>query len=234
MKKFSFWIALALSLMLLTSPVLAESITDLLTGLGATEQSIQTLQAVLAEIGETVTEDELGAMLDQFLGDASGAAGGSMEDGVFTHPLGFSFPVPEGWSQLPEQLGMAALLTGPLDAQGFAPTIGVIVLGEARTDFDNFVQEDLDALLSETLPNYYFLALDSFTFLDVPAHEFVLMHGEDENALLMQYQLFFNKDDLAFIITLTTLAEEAAHDDALEAYDALLAGFDVFAGEGNG
>lgn len=234
MKRLSFLIAMLLTILMMLAPAQAESLTDLLEGFGLTESDAEAFAGLVSQMGE-MTNEEISMLLTEFLGEgtASSVKGELIED-YYAHPAGFTLRIPEGWTLLEDQLGVTVMLMGPINEMKFAPTISVLVLSQPREDFDTLTLEAWDAYYASSLTNYLSIALDDFTFLDVDAHEFVCAHGNDESSMLMQYQLYFNKEERAYIITLTTLAEEAAHADALDTYDAFLAEFEVFSGEGNG
>lgn len=230
-------LVLVMLMMTALAPAVAEAdwLSGLLTGYGLSDADVEAFSALIAEVGADMTQVDVEALLKEFLGDAAAASSpGKLEGDLFTSPSGFTMRVPEGWNLLEDSLGTSAVITGPTDETGFMPTITVVVLEEAQAAFDTNTKEDWDALLGTALTNYQSIVLDDFPFLDVPAHEFVCMHGDANDAMLMQYQLYFNKGGKAFVITMTTLAEEAAHDRALEAYDKFLADFSVQGPGGQG
>ncbi len=228
MKRLSFLLSFLLAVMLITTSAFADPILDLLASSGLSDADAEAFKAIVEEMGDDLTEDQIKALMTEFLeAFTSQEEQGKVENDTFTHPDGFSFKIPEGWTVREDSMGVSAFLVGPVNEQGITPTISVTVLGESQPDFDTMKQEDWDAVLGTTLKNYQFVALDDFVFLDVPAHEFVCTHGDDLEAMLMQYQLYFNKNNKAYIITMTTLAEEAAHENALESYDMLLSDFTV-------
>ncbi|MCL1964204.1 MAG: hypothetical protein FWF69_03985 [Firmicutes bacterium] len=219
---------MAVMMVITFAPAQADWLSELLTGYGLSGDDVQAFSSLLSEMGNGMSETEVQALLQEFLGDGQAKKiAGTLEGDRYTSPQGFAFVVPSGWNLLENQVGVATVLAGEADATGFMPTIAVVVLEEERKDFDTLRQEDWDTQLGTVLANYLFVALDDFPYLDVTAHEFVCMHGEREDAMLMQYQLYFNKAGKAYQITMTTLAEEAAHDNALNAYDSFLAEFMV-------
>lgn len=221
-------VAMLMVTLLALAPAQADWLSDMLAGYGLGNEDVQAFSSLVSEMGAGMSEAEVQSLLKEFLGDTQAErAPGTLEGNRYTSPEGFAFTVPAGWSVLEDQFGVATVLSGAADEAGFMPTISIVVLGAERPDFVTNTREDWDALLGESLANYLFVALDDFPYLDVPAHEFVCMHGEREDTMFMQYQLYFNKEGRAFIITMSTMAEESAHEDALDAYDAFLAEFEV-------
>lgn len=231
MKKRSVWLAALMAMLVFCASAHAASVTDLLKGYGLSEADAKTVEKLVESMGDNVTEEELRALLSQFIADPTSKKPGSTSGDIYTNPVGFSFRVPAGWAIREDQIGMNVMLVGPQNENKFSPTIGVAVFSEIRPDFDTNTQADWDAVLSQSLDNYQFVALDNFTFLDVQAHEFICMHGESENSMLAQYQMFFNKDGRAFVITMTTVAEEVSLDQTLEIYDNFMSEFQVLAAQ---
>ena len=228
MKKFSFLIAVLLLISLAAAPASADAVDDLLKNFGLTEQEVEAFRGIVSGIDGTMTEREMAALLKSVLGDASSPKqAGTLSDGVYTHPLGFTLVVPDNWTVLEDCLGVTVALMGPVGEYAFAPTITVLVLSEERPDFETLTQADWDEALGPSLANYRSLMLDDFEYLGVPAHEFVCTHGAGDEAMIMQYLLYFNMSGRAFMITMTALAEEAVHEGALTAYDTLLSTFQV-------
>lgn len=239
--RLSLWLVLLLSLLLAAMPAQAaepaETAMDLLESFGMTEAEAEAFAALAESMQGEVTEDDLLAMLEALIEDeATGQAlPGQLVDGVYTDPGGYSMRIPEGWALQETLIGPAVVISGLADSESsFAPTITITVTGEVEDDFLAKTQEEIDALLSVSLPNYLPIALDDFEFLDIPAREMVCMYGANEASMLMQYQLHFNNQGKAFVITMTTLAEEATHEQTLDTYDAFLAEFLLLTGEASG
>lgn len=248
MKKRTLFAALLLLLALAVFPASAEFIEeevvpvgdatspadDPLALLGLSEEQMQALEAMLAQMEGEITPEQMQELITSFAEvGANTPLAGEVTDGVYMDPSGYSFAIPEGWTLLPNHVGLSVMLQGPLEDSGvFAPSISVMTLGEMEDDFLDKTQEEIDALLSASLENYQLTELNDFTFQDEPAREIVLMHGADEESMLVQYQLHFHNDGRAFIVTMTTLAEEAANDRALDTYEAFLSTFTIYTGEG--
>ncbi len=239
MKKLSFLMALLLAVMLVipsafaTDTIDVPDTTEVLKSFGLTDEEAAKFAAIIANVDESLSEEDFQALLAEFLTEegAQTESGTLGSDGTFTHPAGFTLKVPEGWNVLEQRIGADVTMTGPSEEEKVAPVISVLVLDTPREELDTLKQEDYDTLYSKSLKNYQFVALDEFPYLDVTAHEFVCTYGDNPEAMMMQYQLYFNKDGRAFIITMTTLAEEAAHDNALTAYDTMLEEFTTQAGQ---
>ena len=224
----AFLTAALMALMLTLAPAQADWLGDMLAGYGLDSGDVQAFSKLVSDMGDSLSAEDTQALLQEFLGDSQAQKiPGALVGSQYTSPQGFVFTVPEGWTLLEDQVGIATVLAGEADDSGFMPTISVVVLAEEQPDFAKTTRAEWDALLGESLANYLFIDLDEFLYLDVTAHEFVCMHGEREDAMFKQYQLYFNKEGKAYIITMTTLAEESAHDDALAAYDSFIAGFTV-------
>ncbi len=235
MKKLSLLAALLLFLLLAVLPAQADAVAQMLARFGLSQSDAEAFAALMEETQGDLTDEEQAALLEDFLASAGEfRQKGTLEGDFYLHPLGFTLRVPSGWRVLEEQPGATVMLIGPGGEKQFAPTLSVLVLKGERPDFAAKTREEWDAYYGSVLHNYQSISLTALEYLDVPAHELVLTHGNDEASMLMQYQLYFNKDERAFIITLTTLAEEAADDSALEAYDSFLAQFTVLTGQGNG
>lgn len=235
MKKRLRCLALLLAaLMALALPAGASSLGALMQEYGMTEAESQAFEALVAEMGATVSEEELRTLLDSLAGEDKSIGEplpGTTENGVYTDPAGFSFPIPEGWTLQPSKIGGYITLAGQPDESGFTSTITILMVDQsADAPFLTLTQEEIDALLSASLKNYQPIALDDFEYLNGPAREMVCMYGANEDMMLMQYQLHFTHDEQSYVITMTTLAEEAAHDSALDIYDTFLASFSVQGG----
>lgn len=236
MKRQSRWLTWILAaLLLLALPAQAGSIDALLQSFGMTQAEAQAFAAIVAEMGEDITDETIRAMLAEFEGQKLGEPlAGKTEDGVYTDPEGYAFPIPEGWTLQPSRIGGYIVLAGQPDEGGFTPTITVLSAAASDDSFLDKTQEEVDNLLVQSLKNYQPIALDDFQYQDVPARELVCMYGTDEDTMLMQYQLHFSHEGMAYIITMTTLAEEAAHDSALNTYDSFLAEFSFADAQGVG
>lgn len=235
--RLSLLFSLLLASLALALPVLATDTiaADTLTEYGMTESEAEAFAALAQSIQGEITEQEIGELLTEYVGDATDQTlPGQQVDGVYTDPAGYSITAPVGWTLQETTIGPTVVITGPVGETGFMPTITVVAVEEVANAFLTKTQEEIDALLGESLPNYLPVALDDFDFLDIPAREMVCMYGADEETMLMQYQLHFNNQGKTFIITMTTLAEEAAHEEALDMYDTFLADFTLLTGQGIG
>lgn len=223
---------LALALLLAAAPALASAPPE---GYGMTAEQAQTFAGLLAGAAEAVLQAELDALLEQTTPDAEmQGLPGQMIDGMYYDPMGFDMAVPEGWTLLEHLVGPSVALTGPAAANGFVPSITVTASEDATGGYEALTQADFDALLTGVLENYQFQSLEDFALGEIAAREFACLYGPDAANMLLQYQLLFTANDRAYVITMTTLAEEDAQDAAMEAYDAFLASFSIFTGEGNG
>lgn len=232
MKKIPSLLVCLFILLSLSSMALSETLADALTEKGFSPEDAAWIAAIVAEAGELSEAEAL--RLAEAL-EESGQAQGTVTGVRYTHPQGFSFDMPEGWSEK-EEPGVSVLIAGPAYEGGFVPTISVqaVTLNAGADPFADVTQDALDTLYGEMLPNYLTIALDSFDFQGGKAHEFAFTYGPGEDTMLMQYQLFFSRNDTMYIITMTTLAEESAHDSALSVYDMLLESFQVEGQEGVG
>ena len=232
------WLLLVFLLVLLAVALPAraqqEDLTDKLASYGLTEPEIEAFSALIAGAGQTLTEEELLTMLEEFMAEGAGELAGQEKDGVYTDPNGYSFKVPEGWTLQPNQIGPTVMLTGPADDKGLVPTITVLATAQAQDDIMAQTQQQIDDSLKGVLPNYQFIALDEFDYKNTKAHELVIMYGTGEDAMLMQYQTYFQSKDRVYIITMTTRAEEAVHDRTLDTYDSFLTDFQIVENRGNG
>lgn len=235
--RFSLVLLLCLCLLMAVTPAYAQStetMTDLLQSFGMSESESEAFAALAAGM-QDVTEEDLRAMLNDFMGEETGEkVPGELVDGLYTDPRGFSMKIPSEWTLQENLIGPTLVVSGPVNEMGFMSTITILIVEEEKSDFLTKTQEEIDTLLSPSLPNYLPIALDDFEFDELPAREMVCMYGASEESMLMQYQLYFNNEGKSFIITMTTLAEEAAHELALDTYDAFLADFVLLKGQGNG
>lgn len=223
MNKLSVFFAALLVILLACTPAFAESAMD---GTAAYMNEAGILAALFEKITSDMTEEEVQAILSDFVHDIVAAPqAGTITGDVYTHPAGFSLRVPEGYRVLSDQLGATVHLIGVMEDSTYAPSIQVMVYDVPQPDFEYLTQQKVDSYFGPIFPGYQFISLDHYEYLGVSAHEFVCLHGSREDAMMIQYSLCFNKGDKAYILTMTTLAEEAAHQNALEAYDFFLAGF---------
>ena len=186
------------------------------------------LSALFEQMTGEKTEQEILALLSEFIQNQKqnpSRQEGEIISGVYCHPLGFVFQIPEGYQVLQDPIGPAVHLIGPANEGGFTPTIHVLIHEEPQPDFDKLTQTKADAFFGSVLENYQFVSLDHYEYNGVMAHEFVCLHGTGEDGMMIQNTLCFNKEDKAYILTMTTLAEEATLECALLAYDFFLAGF---------
>ncbi len=235
MKKKVTAILVSLVLMLANAAAFADTTQDLLKGFGLTEQDLQQFQTILAGLDENTSQQTVLALLGTMLNkDLPEGMTGTLEGDLYTHPLGFTMTVPEGWKLVEQPLGVSAMVITDPDENGFSDTISVLALTEERGDFETMTRETVEALFTQSLTNYQFQSFESFDYQDAPAHEFTLAHGEGTSPTLYQRLLMFNKDGKAFLITMTTRNDEEQRATAEAAYGAFMAGFTVFTGEGNG
>lgn len=213
----------------------AESLPALLEENGMTQGQAETFEALAGQIEDAALQTELADTIEALMeaGDG-GQAVGEVIDGIYHDPNGYTFPMPENWTLQEKQVGPVVVLAGPSDGQALAPSITVLALDAPEQSLLKMTREDIEKLLSGSFENFQMIALEEFEIDGKPARELVCMYGADVSAMIMQYQTHFDYEDKAFVITMTTLAEEAAHDLALETYDALVAEFTIFEGEGNG
>lgn len=231
------WLLLVFLLVLLAAALPAKAEEDLagkLASYGLTTPEIEAFSAMVAGAGQALTQEELLAMLEEFMAEGAGELAGQEKDGVYTDPNGYSFKVPEGWTLQPNQIGPTVMLTGPADDKGLMPTITVLATSQAEDDIMAQTQQQIDDGLKGVLPNYQFIALDEFDYKNLKAHELVIMYGTAEDTMLMQYQTYFQSKDRVYIITMTTRAEEAVHDRTLDTYDSFLTDFQIVESRGNG
>jgi len=221
MRKLSF--LLALLLFLLPAAVLAveETADGPARTHGLSEADEAAVSGMIDRIGRDLSEDQKRALMQAFAGDAA-APGGTVVGNAYSSPLGFSFQIPLDFVCAENELGATVLLTGPANAAGYSMTIAVQAFAVEQPLFDSLTPEEIEPLFGQALPNYHFVAMDAFEYQGAKAREFVFVHGASEDAILMQYQMFFNREGKSYIITMTTLAEEAAHESALGIYDAFV------------
>lgn len=228
MKKLSALFAALLGILLAVMPVMAQLASGETVDPALSASDSNALAALFDKITSDMTEDDVRALLSDFIEDtAESPQVGTIIGDQYTHPQGFTFRIPQAYRVLSDQLGAMVHLVGPANDNGFTPSIHVMVYDAPRPDFENLTEQRVNAYFGPILANYQFVSLDHYEYLGVSAHEFVCLHGTDDETMMVQYSLCFNKGDKAFILTMTTLAEEAAQKDALEAYDFFLAGFDA-------
>lgn len=222
------------------SPTAAPTPTDALSAFGLTPQQADAFEAVAdgLEADQQAAIDEL---IDTFTLEGAGQPlPGSLRGSTYTDPNGFSITVPEGWALLEQLVGPAIVMTAPVDAAAESsaqPVSSIAVVGTSVDigDLSTVTEAQISEMLTTSLPNAQLIALEEFDYMDGKARELVCMYGEEEDTMLMQYQTFFKNEGRSYLITMTTLAEEAVHDIALEAYDAVLASFTIdVGGQGNG
>lgn len=237
MKKLRVWLlALLAASLLCVPPAVAEETFDaLLAEYGITDDTAAAFQAYVEGLSEEITEADIRAMLESFAsGGAGHPLGGKVEGGYYTDPSGLRFPVPDGWTLLSHRVGPAIVLTAPEATAGITPSIAVIAGIDAEDDFRGMTEEEITAFLGASLENFQFIALEDFDLHGMAAREVVCMYGAREDAMLMQYQTRFTAGEDTYIITMTTLAEEAVHDLVLGVYDAFVGEFQVPQNAGNG
>jgi len=222
MRKCLGFIAVILAAVMAIVPIFAESNADN----PAPNRYADTLSALMEQITEGMAEGEMQAIVSDFLKNQSPLPQeGEIVSGFFVHPKGFSFPIPDGFQVLQDSVGADVQLIGPMTESGFNPTIHVLAFDEPQPDFAMLTQAKVDAFFASMLSNYQFVSLDHYEYNDVMAHEFVCLHGASDNGMIIQNALCFNKGGKAYILTMTTLAEEATLEYALLAFDFFLTGF---------
>lgn len=200
------------------------------------QQAMDALAAVFGQAYPDLDETGQRAALDGFLAEGTaGVLAGEVKDGLYTDPNGFSFEVPEGWTLQSAQIGPVIVLTAPEAVLGVTPSIAVTVVIEPQDhSLMDMTNEDIEALLSPALPGFELISLDSFDLHGTQAREMMCMYGTAEDAMLIQYQLYFTENNRLFIITMTTVAEEASYAQVLDIYDAFVADFTVLTQEATG
>ena len=190
------------------------------------EEKPGALSALFEQITDEMTEQQIQALFSEFVkNQSSPPQEGEIISEIYCNPLGFAFPIPEGYQVLQDSIGSAVHLVGPPGVGGFAPTIHALVYEAPQPDFEMLTQSKADRFFGSMLENYQFVSLDHYEYNGAMAHEFVCLHGTGEDGMMIQNTLCFNKGDRAYILTMTTLAEEATLEQALLAYDYFLAGF---------
>lgn len=227
MKKFISCLAVLAAVCLAAAGVLAESVEGLLEGIGLSPEEVKAFEVLTESMAGEASQDDLRSLLEQYAQSGGQPIPGTLSGDVYTDDAnGFSAKIPPGWALQDMMIGPAIVITGPADTDGIAPTITISSDVSSQDNLMNKTKEEIDELLGQALANYMPIALDDFEFLGVPARELVCMYGVDESLMLMQYQLQFVSDEgRVFMVTLTTLAEEAAHEIALDTYDAFLMDF---------
>lgn|GEM_PF-2284193 len=224
MRKLPLLLAFLLLLSSSAAPAAAET-TDSpawANALGDADETV--VRSMVERIGHDLSEDEKRLLFQAFTGEGV-ASGGTVTQDIYSSPLGFSFQIPTDYLCEENGIGATVLLTGPADDEGFSTTISVQIFLAEQPLFATLTPEEIEPLFGQTLPNYHFVSMDDFEYRGVKAREFVFVHGASADSILMQYQLFFNREGKSYILTMTTLAEEAAHESALGIYDAFVTNF---------
>ena len=235
MKKILLFLAALLAVL---SLILTASASTSDENPSSTDQDM--LAAFFEKVTDGMTEKEMQALLFEIIAKKEPTPqAGEIVSGYYFHSLGFFFPIPEGYRVLEDTLGATVHLIGPAEDGGITPSIHVLALDAPQLDFEMLTQTKTDAFFGAVFSNYQFVSLDHYKYNGVMAHEFVCLHGASDDGMMIQNTLCFNKGDKAYILTMTTLAEEATLEYALLAYDVVLSGFTVpedmeDAGEGNG
>ncbi len=225
MKRLSCWMALLLVMLAAVLPAQADMTSEILENFGLTQTEADAFAALVEEKGTALTATDILTLLGSFP-DEDMAPEGTLLGNVYTDPNGVTVQVPEGWHVLEERMGMTVMLMGPADeTTGFAPTIGVLVLDEPNPEFDTADQTYWDSFYGLFLENYRCVSFEESTYQDTTAHTLTLTYGQPQEAGILQRQMYFNKNDRAYVITLTALAKEEAQADALEVFEEFLAGF---------
>ena len=221
MKRIPAFVAVLLACFLVICPAFAESGAES----APPEEKPGAISALTEQITGDMTGQEIQALVSEFIRNHTPSPQeGEIISGIYCHPLGFAFPIPEGYQVLQDSIGSAVHLIGPPDEAGFTASIHVLVC-EEQPDFEMLTQTKADRFFGSALSNYQFVSLDHYAYNGVTAHEFVCLHGTGEDGMMIQNTVCFNKGDRAYILTMTTLAEEATLEHALLAYDYFLAGF---------
>ena len=221
MRKLSLLLALLLLLLPAAPFAVAETPGGFMAAHGLSEADAAAVTGMVEKVGRDLSEEEKRALFQAFVQGAASAAG-AISPNIYSSPLGFSFQIPMGFECAENKLGATVLLTGPGNSAGFSTTIALQVFPGEQPLFDTLTPAQIEPLFKQTLPNYHFVSMDEFDYQGAKAREFVFVHGASEHAILMQYQMFFNREGKSYIITMTTLAEEAAHESALGIYDAFV------------
>lgn len=226
MKKSLITIAILLTILLSGFPVYAT--TSNVENPNTLPAEAEALTALFEQITTDMTEAEIQALLSELNKNQSPVKQeGEIVGDTYFNPIGFSFKIPDGYQVLQDQFGATVHMVSPFSKSGFAPTIQVLVYGESLPDFENLTQKKVDTYFGSLLLNYQFVSLDHYIYNNVTAHEFICLHGASEDDMMVQHSLCFNKGDKAYILTMTTLAEEATLQHALNAFDTFLEGFDA-------
>lgn len=238
MRKLSLLLALG---WLVCAPFLCVAAEQTLPGvlgrLGMTDAQAGAFTAQLAAQDAPFDEASLAAALAELVSASEEDVVFERIGSVYADSRGFSAMVPEGWTLHAPGVGGTVIFQGNADANGFAPAITVLLMPASDSSLFHLTREEIDEAFGQALANYRTLEWESLTFQEIPAQELVCVYGADDQLPLMQYQISFVQDDTAFLITMTTLAEETIHDETVAAYDTFLEEFIVFtgfAGQGNG
>lgn len=223
-----------LAVLCMALPAQADPVTDMLVEYGLTAPEAIAFLALYTGAGQPVTEESLKTLLQEFMAEGGGEIPGLTQDGVYTDPNGFALKVPKDWVLQPNQIGPVVILTGPADETGMLPIISVLATAQAKDGVMDKTEEEIKASLGASLPNFQFIALDEFDYNGTKARELVVMYGAEEDAMMMQYETYFEANGRVYLVTMTTRAEEAVHDRTLETYDAFLADFKTHTDQGNG
>lgn len=223
-----FCIVVLLLPIALALPAHADMAETLAADYGMSAQDARMFVEIVDRLPD-MPEAEIQALLLHFLGEK-----GTIVGSRFSSPQGFALTIPEGWGLEEGRLGASVMLTGARDASGFAPTISLMALTWEEPQFDWADTESMNAYFAGVLTGYQFVKLDTFEYQGDVAHELVCVHGESEDALRIQYQLFFTRQGNTYVVTLTTSMEETLHESALAVYDAFISSLEILQPENQG
>lgn len=227
MKKLPLLLFSLLFFVFAAIPALSELHESLTRQYGMSDGEANAFEQVLAPLQSSLSEEQLTELLAQYLKHRESPAPGTISGDRYTHPLGFSFQIPANWTLIENMLGTTAMLIGVRNESGYAPTISIHALPGQTLPGGLPATDQMEAIYRQMLPNFQLVQTDDFEYLGVPARETVCAHGASEDAIWMQYQLLFEKMGNTYLLTLTTLSEEAAHESATAVYDAFTKGFTV-------
>lgn len=198
------------------------------------EQEAEILAALAKAYPELKAEELSQALEDFYKEGTAGVVAGETVGDTYTDPNGFSMKIPEGWTLGAAQIGPMLTLTSPESQSGVTPSITVLVTIAPEGAEAQITRDSVEAQLSEALEGFHLVAVDAFEYAGMQAQEIVCMYGQPQR-MLMQYQTHFSDETRQYIITMTTLAEEAMHDKTRDIYDAFLSDFTILeASQGNG
>lgn len=221
MKKRLISLLAALVMALCACTADADMIDDAFAGLDLSQEQQTEFRALISQIGGTITAAQLQEMVDAYAQTLqTPVSPDALQDGRYTLPSGLSVPVPDGWQALETQ-GVASLLLVGEAVNGVTPSISVMEFEGEQAEFETADQAYWDEKYSAVLPNFKPGSLDTFMFENVTAHEYFCYYGRNNETQRVQYQMYFNREGRAYVITMTVADSVAAFLDALDAYDAV-------------